>query len=242
MKRSIRYSSEIRQRAVRMVLDHEHSYPSQWAAIESIAEKIGCTRETLRRWVRQHEHDKGRKDGLVAGDSVRIKELERENRALRDEQLREQIQRVWEANFRVYGVRKVWRQLKREGFIVARCTVERLMKELGLRGAVRGRVAKTTMPADVSERPGDLVNREFTAEQPNRLWVSDLTYVATWRGFVYVAFVIDVFSRRIVGWYVSNSLRSDLALNALEQAICERDRNKSLIHHSDRGVQYLSIR
>lgn len=142
----------------------------------------------------------------------------------------------------MYGVRKVWRQLKREGFIVAKCTVQRLMIELWLRGAVRGRVAKTTMPADVSERPGCLVNRELMAEQPNRLWVSDLTYVATWRGFVYVAFVIDVFSRRIVGWYVSNSLRSDLALNALEQAICERDRNKSLIHHSDRGVQYLSIR
>ncbi len=166
----------------------------------------------------------------------------RSARSLRDEQLRGEIQRVWEANFRVYGVRKVWRQLKREGFIVARCTVERLMKELGLRGAVRGRAAKTTIPADVSERPLDLVNREFTAEQPNRLWVSDLTYVATWRGFVYVAFVIDVFSRRIVGWYVSNSLRSDLALNALEQAIYERDRSKALIHHSDRGVQYLSIR
>ena len=167
----------------------------------------------------------------------------RSARSLRDEQLCGEIQRVWEANFRVYGARKVWRQLQREGFIVARCTVERLMKKLGLRGAVRGRAATTTMPADVTECPLlDLVDREFTAEQPNRLWVSDLTYVATWRGFVYVAFVIDVFSRRIVGWYVSNSLRSDLALNALEQAICERDRQENLIHHSDRGVQYLSIR
>ena len=122
----------------------------------------------------------------------------------------------------MYGVRKVWRQLKREGFIVVRCTIERLIKEFGLRGVVRARTVKTTIPADVSERPLDLVNREFTVEQPNRLWVSELTYVATWHGFVYVAFVIDVFSRQIVGWYVSNSLLSDLVLNALEQAICER--------------------
>jgi transposase InsO family protein len=161
----------------------------------------------------------------------------------RDAMLREQIRRVWEENFRVYGVRKVWRQLNREGFDVARCTVARLMREMGLRGVVRGRRIKTTIPAP-DRRPEDRVNRQFQASRPNALWVSDLTYVATWAGFVYVAFVIDVFARCIVGWRVSNSLRSDLALDALEQALYSRssDRSNELIHHSDRGVQYLSIR
>jgi transposase InsO family protein len=168
----------------------------------------------------------------------------RSARAHRDEELCVEIQRVWETNFRVYGVRKVWRQLRREGFTVARCTVARLMREMGLRGAVRGRQFKTTIPGDAADRPLDLVERDFSAERPNQLWVSDLTYVATWRGFVYVAFVIDAFSRRIVGWRVSNSLKSDLALDALEHAIYERDEvaRDRLIHHSDRGVQYLSIR
>lgn len=168
----------------------------------------------------------------------------RSTRAKRDEELRGEIKRVWEANFQVYGVRKVWRQLQREGFTVARCTVARLMREMGLRGAVRGRRARTTVPACLAERPLDLVERDFTAKRPNQLWVADLTYVATWRGFVYVAFVIDVFSRRIVGWRVSNSLKSDLALDALEQAIYDRETvtPDRLIHHSDRGVQYLSIR
>ena len=133
----------------------------------------------------------------------------RSARAQSDEQLRVEIQRVWDENRHVYGSKKVWKQLKREGFVVARCTVARLMRAMGLRGAVRGRRARTTVPADLAERPLDLVERDFTAERPNnQLWVSDLTYVATWRGFVYVAFVIDVFSRRIVGWRVSNSLRS----------------------------------
>lgn len=165
-------------------------------------------------------------------------------RTQRDERLRGEIRRVWESNFQVYGVRKVWRQLGREGFLAARCTVERLMRRMGLRGAVRGRRVKTTVPADVADRPQDLVQRNFTAERPNQLWVSDFTYVATWRGFVFVAFVIDVFSRRIVGWRVSSSLKSDLVLDALEQAIYERDdaERDRLIHHSDRGVQYLSIR
>src|SRR5690606_35554628 len=136
----------------------------------------------------------------------------------------------------VYGARKVWRQLNREQVRVARCTVARLMGEMGLRGAVRGRRPKTTVPDEAAERPRDLVEREVTVERPNRLWVSDLTYVATWRGFVYVAFVIDAFSRRIVGWRVSSSLRSDLALDALEQAISEREeeREERLGHHSDR--------
>lgn len=150
-------------------------------------------------------------------------------RAQRDEQLRVEIQRVWDANFKVYGVRKVWRQLRREGFAVARCTVARLMREMGLRGAVRGRRLKTTVPTETADRPLDLVERDFSAARPNRLWVSDLTYVATWRGFVYVAFVIDAFSRRIVGWRVSNSLRSDLALDALEQAIWERKKPNSVV-------------
>ena len=168
----------------------------------------------------------------------------RSARAKRDEGLREKIRRVWNDNFRVYGVRKVWRQLNREKTPVARCTVARLMSELGLHGAVRGKKFRTTIPEEAAARPLDLVKRAFTAAGPNRLWVSDLTYVATWRGFVYVAFVIDVFSRRVVGWRVSSSLRSDLALDALEQAICEREeeRGDRLVHHSDRGVQYLSIR
>jgi putative transposase len=168
----------------------------------------------------------------------------RSKRAQRDEGLRDEIGRVWKDNFQVYGVRKVWRQLNREGKPVARCTVCRLMNELGLHGAVRGKKFKTTIPEEAAARPLDLVKRAFTAAGPNRLWVSDLTYVATWRGFAYVAFVIDVFSRRVVGWRVSSSLRSDLALDALEQAICEREdeRQERLVHHSDRGVQYLSIR
>ena len=164
--------------------------------------------------------------------------------AQRDEVLRGEIRRVWEQNFQLYGVRKVWRQLNREGIGVARCTVARLMGNMGLRGAVRGRRFKTTVADELAERPLDLVERDFRASRPNELWVSDLTYVATWRGFVYVAFVIDVYSRRIVGWRVSSSLRSDLALDALEQAISERqdDAAEALVHHSDRGVQYLSIR
>ena len=166
----------------------------------------------------------------------------RSARAVSDEALRPEIERVWRENRRVYGAKKVWRQLNREGFCVARCTVARLMREMGLRGVVRGRRVRTTVPAEGAERPLDLVERDFTAERPNQLWVSDLTYVATWRGFVYVAFVIDVFSRRIVGWRVSNSLKADLALDALEQAICDRQIGaSSLVHHSDRGSQYLSI-
>jgi transposase InsO family protein len=165
-------------------------------------------------------------------------------RAKRDEQLCMEIRRVWKDNFDgVYGAQKVWRQLRREGICVARCTVQRLMRQMGLRGAVRGRAFKITTVADaLAARPADLVQREFAATRPNQLWVADLTYVATWAGFVYVAFVIDVFSRRIVGWRVSSSLRSDLALDALEQALYARPHSEDLVHHSDRGVQYLSIR
>lgn len=163
-------------------------------------------------------------------------------RARRDAELREAIPRVWKENFSVYGPRKVWKQLKREGIEVARCTIERLMRDLGLRGAVRGRKFKTTIPDAAAVRPADLVQRDFTATRPNQLWVADLTYVATWRGFVFVAFVIDVFARCIVGWRASSSLRTDLALDALEQALYDRPEVENLIHHSDRGTQYLSIR
>jgi putative transposase len=164
-------------------------------------------------------------------------------RIIRDGKLREQIERVWKENRAVYGAYKVWRQLNREEIPVARCSVERLMRQMGLRGAVRGRRYKKTTIADESAiRPMDLVGRDFTAQRPNQLWVADLTYVATWAGFVYVAFITDVFSRKIVGWRVSNSLRSDLALDALEQALHARPDLGGLVHHSDRGVQYLSIR
>jgi transposase InsO family protein len=166
-------------------------------------------------------------------------------RAKRDDELRVQIRRVYQESFGgVYGPRKVWRQLRREGHTVARCTVERLMREMGLAGVVRGRAWKiTTQSQPALDRPTDLVDRTFEATRPNQLWVADLTYVATWAGFVYVAFVIDVFSRRIVGWRVSSSLQTDFVLDALEQAIHARGGEVAgLVHHSDQGSQYLSMR
>jgi putative transposase len=166
-------------------------------------------------------------------------------RAQRDEELKLEIQRVYDASLDgVYGAKKVWKQLRREGFSVARCTVERLMKEMKLSGVQKGRRYKvTTIGDDSLHRPSDLVDRHFVADAPNRLWVADLTYVKSHSGWVYVAFIIDVFSRFIVGWQVSNSLRSDLAIDALEMAIFARgDDLVGLVHHSDRGVQYLSIR
>jgi putative transposase len=164
----------------------------------------------------------------------------RSTRAKRDEELRVAIQRVWDDNQQVYGPRKVWRQLRREGHCVARCTIERLMRSMGLRGVSRGRAwVITTRAAAAADRPADLVDRQFAATRPNQLWVADLTYVATWRGFVYVAFVIDVFARRIVGWRVSASLATDFVLDALEQAIYDRrgSGGEDLVHHSDRGTQ-----
>jgi len=163
-------------------------------------------------------------------------------RAKRDAELRPQIDRVWHENEEVYGVKKVWKQMKREGFDVARCTVARLMGDLGLRGVVNGKTIKTTIPDTSASRPPDLVDRNFTATRPNELWVADFTYVATWRGFVYVAFIIDVFARMIVGWRASSSPRTDLALDALEQAIFSRSETEGVVHHSDRGSQYFSIR
>jgi len=168
----------------------------------------------------------------------------RSARAQRDDDLRVEIQRVYDANFQVYGPRKVWRELRRTGVDVARCTVVRLMQAMGLAGAVRGRAwVTTTQSQPALDRPRDLVDRTFEATRPNQLWVSDFTYVATWAGFVYVAFVIDVFARRIVGWRVSSSLRTDFVLDALEQAIHARGGGLAhLVHHSDQGTQYLSMR
>ena len=164
-------------------------------------------------------------------------------RCLRDAALKDKLRQVRAQHFGVYGVRKLWRQLQREGTQVARCTVERLMRDLGLRGVVRGRRLRTTIRDDTAPRPMDLVQRDFHPAAPNRLWVADLTYVRTWSGFAYVAFIIDAFSRYIVGWHVSRSLHTDLVLTALEQALWARKGPfEGLVHHSDRGVQYLSIR
>ncbi|KWZ58288.1 transposase [Burkholderia ubonensis] len=163
-------------------------------------------------------------------------------RARRDAELKARIRQVWDENFGVYGARKVWRQLLRDGVKVARCTVERLVKAMGLQGVRRGRVVKTTQSNRATPCPLDKVNRQFQAERPNALWVADFTFVSTWTGFVYVAFVIDTFARRIVGWRVSASAHTDFVLDALNQALCDRQPGSGLIHHSDRGSQYVSIR
>ena len=165
-------------------------------------------------------------------------------RVRRDAWLCGPIRRVWEENFRVYGVRKVWRQLGREGISVARCTVARLMRRMDLQGAVRGKTVKTTFGDHATPCPADRVNRQFQAPRPNALWLSDFTYVATWQGFVYVAFVIDAYARRIVGWRVSRTAHASFVLDALEQALHDRRpvEGGRLIHHSDRGVQYVSIK
>jgi transposase InsO family protein len=177
--------------------------------------------------------------------AVQADPAKRSRRARRDAELKPVIQRLWNEQDRAYGAHKVWKQLRREGVGEARCRVRRLMRELGLRGLRRGPAWTTTTHAEPdAARPADLVQRRFTATRPNQLWVSDFTYVATWPGFVYVAFVIDVFARRIVGWRVSASLRADFVLDALEQAIWARgdDAVAGVVHHSDRGSQYLSMR
>jgi putative transposase len=175
---------------------------------------------------------------------ARQRDPEREpDRLKRDRWLKPEIQRVWNENMQVYGARKVWRQLNREGMVVAKCTVERLMNELGIQGATRGGAkCWTTISDDSFDKPIDRVHRHFFADRPNQLWVADITFVATWSGFVYVAFVLDVYARTIVGWRVNRSLRTDLVLDALEQAIWARKDTENLIHHSDHGSQYLSIR
>jgi putative transposase len=202
--------------------DHRASY-----GVEPICRELPIAPSTY------HAETVRRADPLKAPPRVR-----------RDVVLRGEIRRVWEANFGVYGVRKVWRQLGREGVSVARCTVTRLMRQMGLQGIVRGRSVRTTISDKAAPCPLDRVNRDFKAPAPNRLWVSDFTYVATWSGFVYVAFVIDAFARRIVGWRVSRTAQASFVLDALEQAIHARQpaQGGGLIHHSDRGSQYLSIR
>ncbi|WP_409559623.1 IS3 family transposase [Escherichia coli] len=311
MTKNTRFSPEVRQRAVRMVLESQGEYDSQWAAICSIAPKIGCTPETLRVWVRQHERDTGSGDGgLTTAERQRLKELERENRELRrsndilrqasayfceggvrpplekimplldklheqygvgpvcselhiapstyyhcqqqrhhpdkrsaraqrDDWLKREIQRVYDENHQVYGVRKVWRQLLREGIRVARCTVARLMAVMGLAGVLRGKKVRTTVSRKAVSA-GDRVNRQFVAERPDQLWVADFTYVSTWQGFVYVAFIIDVFAGCIVGWRVSSSMETTFVLDALEQALWAR-RPSGTVHHSDKGSQYISL-
>ncbi|HHQ9360066.1 IS3 family transposase [Escherichia coli] len=311
MTKNTRFSPEVRQRAVRMVLESQSEYDSQWATICSIAPKIGCTPETLRVWVRQHERDTGGGDGgLTTAERQRLKELERENRELRrsndilrqasayfceggvrpplekmmplldklreqygvgplcselhiapstyyhcqqqrhhpdkrsaraqrDDWLKKEIQRVYDENHKVYGVRKVWRQLLREGIRVARCTVARLMAVMGLAGVLRGKKVRTTISRK-AVAAGDRVNRQFVAERPDQLWVADFTYVSTCRGFVYVAFIIDVFAGYIVGWRVSSSMETTFVLDALEQALWAR-RPSGTVHHSDKGSQYVSL-
>ncbi|HFG8220260.1 TPA: IS3 family transposase [Shigella boydii] len=311
MTKNTRFSPEVRQRAVRMVLESQGEYDSQWATICSIAPKIGCTPETLRVWVRQHERDTGGGDGgLTTAERQRLKELERENRELRrsndilrqasayfgeggvrpplekvmplldklrklygvgpvcselhiapstyyhcqqqrhhpdkrsaraqrDDWLKKEILRVYDGNHQVYGVRKVWRQLLREGIRVARCTVARLMAVMGLAGVLRGKKVRTTISRK-AVAAGDRVNRQFVAERPDQLWVADFTYVSTWQGFVYVAFIIDVFAGYIVGWRVSSSMETTFVLDALEQALWAR-RPSGTVHHSDKGSQYVSL-
>jgi transposase InsO family protein len=180
-----------------------------------------------------HAHVVGRRDPLRLSA-----------RARRDAALKEEVRRVFEENFGVYGVRKVWRQLRRERQEVARCTVARLMKAMGLQGVIRGRTVRTTVSDKAAPCPLDRVNRQFRSPRPNALWVSDFTYVATWAGFVYVAFVIDTYARRIVGWRASRTAHAGFVLDALEQALHDRRpvRGGGLVHHSDRGVQYVSIK
>ena len=208
---------------VRFIDDHRERY-----GVEPICAVLPIAPSTYFRHKAQHV-DPGRRSA----------------RARRDDELRAIIRRIWTEHFQVYGPRKVWRQMGREGLRVARCRVRRLMREMKLTGAVRGRAwVTTTHPDTAASRPPDLVARHFSATRPNQLWVSDFTYVATWSGFVYVAFVIDVFSRRIVGWRAAASMRTDLALDALEQAIyarCDADTG-DLVHHSNQGSQYLAIR
>ncbi|MEW5425276.1 IS3 family transposase [Amorphus sp. 3PC139-8] len=314
-KTTNKFSPEVRDRAVRLVLEHSHEHPSRWQAILSISAKIGCSAHSLNEWLKRAEVDAGRRAGVPTDMAAKLKALERENRELRqaneilrkasayfgtggarppvedmiafvddhrgvygvepicrvlpiapstyhahvarrldpsklsarakrDLALKPEIERVFAENFEVYGARKVWRQMMREGFDVARCTVERLMQGMGLQGVIRGKSVRTTIQNKSAPCPLDHVNRVFHAPAPNMLWLSDFTYVSTWSGFVYVAFVIDAYARRIVGWRVSRTAHAGFVLDALEQALHERRpvHRGGLVHHSDRGSQYVSIR
>ncbi|RVT29946.1 IS3 family transposase [Acinetobacter indicus] len=308
-----KYTPEIRERAVQLLIESEKDYPSTWAAITAIAPKIGCTPETLRVWYLKHMDQLNPAKVQQISDQEKMKQMEREikelkraneilrkaagffrpggarpptqimvdfilnnkdrygveaicrilpiatstyyrtldltvnpehraKRDLHDLQHAEEIKRIWKESSGRYGVRKVWQQLKREGYVIARCTVARLMQKLGIQGVWRGKNKQTTRNRDDQKRADDLVKRNFNADHPNQLWVGDFTYIQTHSGWVYTAFVIDVFSRAIVGWKVSTRMNTDMVLDALEQALHDRGMPKNVIHHSDRGVQYLSIR
>ncbi|MDV4246204.1 IS3 family transposase [Acinetobacter baumannii] len=314
----LKYTPEIRERAVQLLIESEKDYPSTWAAITAIAPKIGCTPETLRAWHQKHLDQQNPIKVQQISDQEKMKQMEREikelkraneilrkaagffrpggarpptqimvdfihnnkdlygvdaicrilpiaastyyrtldlcdekhcfarehraKRDLHDLHHAEEIKRIWKESSGRYGVRKVWQKLKREGYIIARCTVARLMKNLGIQGVWRGKNKQTTRSRDDQKRAPDLVKRNFRADQPNHLWVADFTYIQTNSGWVYTAFIIDVFSRAIVGWKVSTRMNTDMVLDALEQALHDRGMPKNVIHHSDRGVQYLSIR
>ncbi|MFD7425783.1 IS3 family transposase [Streptomyces sp. NPDC059818] len=322
MARPSRYPLELRRRAVRMFAEVRGDYPTETAALQSVAERLDIgSRETLRNWVKQHEIDAGQRPGTTTEESTQLKALKKENaelkrandilkaaafflrgrarpathtlvafidehrdrfggvepicrtitehdckiapstyyackkrletpsaRSVRDEGLKEWVQDVYTSNYRLYGARKIWRELNRQGHAVARCTVERLMRELGIQGAVRGKRVITTLPGGQTERAPDLVDRDFVAAAPNRCWVADFTHVKTWAGVVYVAFVVDTFARRIVGWSAATVKETVFVLDALEMAIWQRDRDeqpvrpRELIHHSDAGPQYTSFR
>ncbi|MBK3392554.1 IS3 family transposase [Psychrobacter sp. M9-54-1] len=307
------YTPEIKDRAVRMLIEALSDYPSTWPAIQAIAPKIGCTPETLRSWHKKHIDQTIPASVQAQSQEQRIKELERENKELKQaneiirkaaaffgpggarpltkimiqfiddhknnygvelicrvlpiapstyhrakdlesypekRSLRSQhddfyiseIKRIWQDSKCRYGARKVWQQMKADGLKVARCTIERLMRQHGLQGVWRGKGKITTHSRDDQKRADDLVNRNFSAHRPNQLWVADFTYIKTISGWVYTAFIIDVFARAIVGWKVSNRMNTDMVMAALNQAIADRNYPKDVIHHSDRGVQYLSIR
>ncbi|HEX2814331.1 MAG TPA: IS3 family transposase [Sphingopyxis sp.] len=313
-KTTNKFSPEVRERAVRMVDEHRADYGSEWAAMTSIAGKIGCTAETLRRWCREEASRRAGPAAQTASDKDRLKLLEREvkelrraneilrkasayfcaggarpprqmvmsfidshreelgiepicrelaiapssyhehaarladpakrsARARRDDEIKQQIKRVHDDSSGLYGTRKVWHQMRREGATVAKCTIERLMRAMGLTGVRRGKTCVTTVSNPKAPCPLDKVNREFRVSRPNALWVVDFTYVHSWAGFVYVAFVIDAYARRIVGWKVSTAPTASFVLDALEQAIHARQPSPEdgLIHHSDRGVQYLAM-